>query len=291
MPRQFVGRTLRARADQHTVRLYDGAVLVKTHARAAVGGRSTDASDFPPERTWYALRDVHALERQARSYGDAVGRFAAALLDDPLPWTRMRRVYALLGLVRRYGAARVDETCATALAAEMLDVQRLETHARARPAADRRRARPCPAARALPPPRHAVRVAAVTGRASFRRRRRMTADVISADLKTVLRRLKLGRMLDTLPERLVLARQQKLPHQDFLTLVLSDEATRRDSLAVALRVQRGHLDPALHLDAWDPTARVTFDRALLNELTTLRFLDAHAHVAIVGPVGVGRYCP
>ena len=116
----------------------------------------------------------------------------------------------------------------------------------------------------------------------------MTTDVISPDLKTVLRRLKLGRMLDTLPERLVLARQQQMPHQDFLTLALSDEATRRDSLAVALRVQRAHLDPTLQLDAWDPTAKVTFDRALLNELTTLRFLEAHAHVAIIGPVGVGK---
>ena len=126
LPRQYVGRTLRARADQQTVRFYDGTVLVKAHPRAAAGGRLTDASDFPAERTWYALRDVHALERQARSYGDAIGRFAAALLDNPLPWTRMRRVYALLGLVRRYGAARVDETCTTALAAEMLDVQRLK---------------------------------------------------------------------------------------------------------------------------------------------------------------------
>ena len=44
----------------------------------------------------------------------------------------------------------------------------------------------------------------------------------------------------------------------------------------------------MHLDAWDPTAKVTFDRALLNDLTTLRFLDARAHVAIVGPVGVGK---
>ncbi len=80
----------------------------------------------------------------------------------------------------------------------------------------------------------------------------------------------------------------KMPHQDFLLLVLSDEAARRDSLAVTLRVQRARLDPAMHLDAWDSTAKVTFDRALLNELTTLRFLEAHAHVAIVGPVGVGK---
>jgi hypothetical protein len=42
-----------------------------------------------------------------------------------------------------------------------------------------------------------------------------TTDIIGSDLKTVLRRLKLGRMLGTLPERLLLAHQQKMPHQDF----------------------------------------------------------------------------
>ena len=115
-----------------------------------------------------------------------------------------------------------------------------------------------------------------------------TPDVISPDLKTVLRRLKLSRMLDTLPERLTLARQQKMPHQDLLLQVLSDEVARRDSLAVTLRVQKARLDPTMHLDAWDATAKVTFDRALLNELATLRFLDAHAHVTLVGPVGVGK---
>jgi DNA replication protein DnaC len=116
----------------------------------------------------------------------------------------------------------------------------------------------------------------------------MTTDPISPDLRTTLRRLKLGRLLDTLPDRLVLARQQKMPHQDFFLLVLNDEVSRRDSLGVALRVQRARLDAAMHLEAWDPTARVTFDRTLLNELASLRFLDAHAHVAIVGPVGVGK---
>lgn len=116
----------------------------------------------------------------------------------------------------------------------------------------------------------------------------MPTDAISPDLKTVLRRLKLSRMLDTLPERLAVARQQKMPHQDWLVLVLSDEVSRRDSLAVSLRVERARLDPALRLEAWDATAKVTLDRTLLNELTSLRFLDSHAHVAIVGPVGVGK---
>src|SRR5437762_10607016 len=116
----------------------------------------------------------------------------------------------------------------------------------------------------------------------------MSPDAISPDLKTVLKRLRLGRMIDTLPERLVLARQQKLPHPDFLLLALSDEVSRREGQATVTRAQRARLDPALQLEAWDPTAKVTYDRALWNELVSLRFLDAHAHVAIVGPVGVGK---
>lgn len=116
----------------------------------------------------------------------------------------------------------------------------------------------------------------------------MTTETINSDLQSVLRRLKLGRLLDTLPERLTLARQQKIPHQDFLLLLLSDEVSRRDGAATTLRAQRGHLEPTMQLENWDPSAKVTFDQTLLNELTTLRFLEKHAHVTVVGPVGVGK---
>jgi len=125
LPTRLIGKTLRARADRATVRFYDGAGLVKVHARQPPGGKSVDPSDFPPEKAAYAMRDVDFLQREAARHGDAVGGFARALLAGPLPWTRMRHVYALLGLCRRYGDARVQETCATALAAEMTDVRRL----------------------------------------------------------------------------------------------------------------------------------------------------------------------
>ena len=126
IPHPYVGRSLTARADAQLVRFYDRTVLVKTHVRQPPGGRSIDAHDYPVERSVYALRNVDALRRQAATAGEAVGQYAAALLDNPLPWTRMRRVYALLGLVRRYGAERVNAACATALAADMLDVHRLK---------------------------------------------------------------------------------------------------------------------------------------------------------------------
>lgn len=125
LPTRLIGRTLRARADRTTVRFYDGALLVKTHPRVARGQRSTDPNDFPEHKRAYAHRDLVFLRGKAADFGDAVGRFAAALLDDPLPWTRMRRVYALLGLARKYGAARIDQTCRIALDADMLDVYRL----------------------------------------------------------------------------------------------------------------------------------------------------------------------
>lgn len=116
----------------------------------------------------------------------------------------------------------------------------------------------------------------------------MTTDIVSPDLKAALRRLKLSPILDVLPERLTLARQQKMPFQDLLLLVLQDEITRRDSQAAALRAQKGHLELESLLESWDETAKVTFDRSLLGELASLRFLDSHHHVLIVGPVGVGK---
>jgi hypothetical protein len=126
MPRDYVGRVLRARADRTTVRFYDGNVLVKTHARVLPGRRSTDVSDFPPEKAAYAMRDINFLKHQAEQCGTHVGTLAALILEGPLPWTRMRQVYALLGLVRKYGEKRVDDTCAIALSFEMHDVRRLQ---------------------------------------------------------------------------------------------------------------------------------------------------------------------
>lgn len=116
----------------------------------------------------------------------------------------------------------------------------------------------------------------------------MINDIISPELTSVLRRLRLSGLLPMLPERLILAQKQAMPHQDFLTLILTDEATRRDSNAVAIRAQRAHLDPEMRIENWDSTAKVTYDAHTFNELCSLRFITAKAHASIVGPVGVGK---
>jgi hypothetical protein len=95
---------------------------VKVHPRARPGGRVTDPADLPAEKTIYAMRDLGRLQDLAASAGPSVGAYAAALLDHPLPWTRMRQVYALLGLVRKWGPRRVNLACARALEAEAISV-------------------------------------------------------------------------------------------------------------------------------------------------------------------------
>lgn len=114
------------------------------------------------------------------------------------------------------------------------------------------------------------------------------SETISADLKADLRRLRLSPMLATLPERLSLARQNKMPHQDFLQLILSDEITRRDRRSAELRARTARLDPTMRLEAWDESAAIGFDRALWSELMTLRFVEDGYNALIMGPVGVGK---
>ncbi|MBK6520815.1 MAG: ATP-binding protein [Polyangiaceae bacterium] len=38
----------------------------------------------------------------------------------------------------------------------------------------------------------------------------------------------------------------------------------------------------------DKTSKVSFDKRTPSELVSLRFLEAHRHVVILGPVGVGK---
>lgn len=114
------------------------------------------------------------------------------------------------------------------------------------------------------------------------------ADPISGDLKQILRTLKLGKLLDTLPDRLTLAKQQHLAHAEFLELVLADEVARRDTNSAALRARAAGLDPAMRLETWDATAAIRFDQQLWNQLTSLRFLDAPHGALVLGPVGVGK---
>jgi len=122
VPGNLIGKHLDARADKDLVKLFFRGQLVKVHPRQAPGGRATDPADLPEGTAIYALRDLERLKNMAAAHGPAVGAYAAVLLDTPLPWTKMRQVYALLALAKKWGSERVNAACARAAEVEAYNV-------------------------------------------------------------------------------------------------------------------------------------------------------------------------
>jgi hypothetical protein len=126
VPGELIAQRITARADAATVKLYHRGQLLKVHPLQPPGGRHTDPADLPDEVSAYALRDLDGLARRAAGYGEHVGAYATAILEHPLPWTKMRQVYRLLGLARRHGAAETDTACARALEVDVVNAGLIE---------------------------------------------------------------------------------------------------------------------------------------------------------------------
>lgn len=126
VPYAYRGRQLRVRFDRQMVKFYDRGQIVKVHPRVKAGASRIDPDDLPPGSAELATRDAESLQARLAKFGDAVGEYAQRLLEGELPWTRMRHVYRLHGLCKRYGGERVDQACRRALALEVVDVMRID---------------------------------------------------------------------------------------------------------------------------------------------------------------------
>lgn len=122
VPGNRIGQKVDVRADRCLVRIFQQGQVLREHPRQPPGGRSTYPEDMPEHKRGYAMRDLDYLKRQAAGHGERIGVYAVRLLDDPLPWTRMRKVYRLLSLVKRFGADRVEAACARTLELDVVDI-------------------------------------------------------------------------------------------------------------------------------------------------------------------------
>ncbi len=224
------------------VRIYHRGQLIKVHPRQRRGGRATDPNDYPAELTPYTRRASDWIQRRAAELGEAVGAYAERLLRG-LPALGEAAAGPQAAPPRRALLPRPPRC-------------RLPPRARGRP---RRRAPPRAHPRRGPRPGEhprPARAAAASGalrplglrlrpvpHADLDRSTTMTAT--TSDLRPLLKRLKLGRMLDTLPERIALARRDHLDYADFLQILLVDEVSRRDHGRLPAAVAPGRLRAAL----------------------------------------------
>ena len=110
----------------------------------------------------------------------------------------------------------------------------------------------------------------------------------TTELTPLLKSLKLGAMVATLPERIALARREQLDYASFLEIILSDEVNRRAHRRTEVRLHNAGFEETCRLEDFDWSASITLDRRLLDAVFSLEFLDRHEHVLLVGPAGVGK---
>jgi DNA replication protein DnaC len=96
-------------------------------------------------------------------------------------------------------------------------------------------------------------------------------------------------MAATLDARLRQAQTERQPPIDLVSVLVSDELTRRQDRLIARRVQQARFrDVDRTLDSFDLDFNKKMNRALIHELATARFIAQREDVLLLGPPGTGK---
>jgi len=115
VPFRLMGQTLWLKATASTVRVYREHELVAVHPRLArPGTRSTADDHMPPEALAWKLRDPQWCLTQSSQIGDACHRLIRRLFADRV-LDNLRAAQGIIGLKKKYGAARLEAACQRAL--------------------------------------------------------------------------------------------------------------------------------------------------------------------------------
>lgn len=108
------------------------------------------------------------------------------------------------------------------------------------------------------------------------------------ELNSLLKQLRLSGMLDTLEARNREAIDRKLAYTEFLSLLIHDEAARRDQKKLGARLRRANFRSEKTLEGFDFDRLPTLNRAVIHDLATCRFIEEKVAVLIAGPTGTGK---
>lgn len=115
-PFALVGKTLWLRATDAAVALYEDYRHVVTHPRGQrPGQRVTCKAHLPPEAQAFFAKDRQWCAAQAAEVGPQCRALIERLLADNV-LERLRAAQGVLGLLKPYGAKRLEAACARALA-------------------------------------------------------------------------------------------------------------------------------------------------------------------------------
>jgi DNA replication protein DnaC len=107
-------------------------------------------------------------------------------------------------------------------------------------------------------------------------------------LKQHLQHLHLSGLLSSLELRLQEAEANRLPHAQFLELLLQDEINVRHQRMLARRHKSADFRESRSLENFDFSFNPSIKRAQIYELAAGNFVRQHRDVLLVGPPGVGK---
>ena len=275
-PPGWIGRHVQVQWDSHQVRLMDPQTgqLLREHLRQARGRHRIKDEDRPKQTPLTTLQ----LLSRADKAGAQIGALCRGMHQKDGE-TAVRRILGVLSLVKKYGAATVEDACGC------------------RPGSRRPRRLPLRAALSGAPPPTVVELA--PGRSTdppahvvprlHRRQNQGEQRMNLIELQRALRQLRLGGMAAVLETRLRQAQAEAMAPIDLISCLVSDELTRRsERLLDRRRKQAAFRDPHKTLDNFDFTFNPKMNRSLVFDLATCAFIGKREDALFLGPGGTGK---
>jgi DNA replication protein DnaC len=108
------------------------------------------------------------------------------------------------------------------------------------------------------------------------------------ELVTVLKRLRMSGVLQTLDLRVRQAVDENLDQTEFLYRLLHDEVERRDAKQLQLRLNRANFEYERTLEGFDFQFNPRIPKTRIVDLATCHFVDRKESVLLLGPTGTGK---
>jgi len=116
----------------------------------------------------------------------------------------------------------------------------------------------------------------------------MAATTVYEKLRNHLAYLRLDAAAESLAGHLDRAGKEKQSHTVFLEQLLATEVGATEQRRLTGRRRFACLPAEWRLEQFDFDAQPKLDRGLVQDLATLRFIEEHANVLLIGPPGVGK---
>ncbi len=108
------------------------------------------------------------------------------------------------------------------------------------------------------------------------------------DLLEGLKRLKLRQTRDHVDEYCQLAATRDMSFREFLKLIVMEEVTAREETQRAKRLRAARIPVPKSLADFDWAFQPSLPKREILELHSLRFVDQHENVILLGPPGLGK---